>query len=185
MSTATDLAAATGTWVIDPSHTNIGFVARHAVITKVRGNFKEFAGTFSFDADNVSASKADVTIQAASFDSANADRDAHVRSGDFLDVEQYPTLTFVSTSFAHKGGNDFELVGDLTIHGVTRPVTIEAELTGVTQDPWGNTKIGFEGSTTISRKDFDLTWNVVLEAGGVLVSDKIEITLDVQAAKQA
>lgn len=184
-STATDLAAATGTWVLDVAHTNLAFIARHAVVTKVRGKFTDFSGTLTLDAADLSASKAELTIQAASFDSANSDRDAHIKSADFLDVENFPTLTFVSTAIKHVSGNEFVVDGDLTIHGVTRPVSIEAEYTGTAVDPWGNTKIGFEGKTSISRKDFGLTWNVALEAGGVLVSDKIDIVIDIEAGKQA
>jgi polyisoprenoid-binding protein YceI len=183
--TATDLATATGTWAIDVSHSNVSFVARHAVITKVRGKFTDFVGNLVLDGTNPSNSKIEVTIQAASFDSASADRDAHVKSADFLDVENFPTLTFTSTGLRNTGGSDYVVDGDLTIHGVTKPVSIEAEFSGIATDPWGNTKIGFEGKAEISRKDFGLTWNVALEAGGVLVSDKIQIVLDVQAAKQA
>ena len=183
--TPTDLAAATGTWVLDAAHTNIAFVARHAVITKVRGKFTDFAGSLTLNADSVTDSSAELTIQAGSFFSANNDRDAHIKSADFLDVENFPTVTFASTAVRHVSGNDFVVEGNLTIHGQTRPVSIAAEFTGIATDPWGNTKIGFEGKTSISRKDFGLTWNVALEAGGVLVSDKIDIELDVQAAKQA
>ncbi|MEI7778265.1 MAG: YceI family protein [Actinomycetes bacterium] len=185
MTTTTNtLATTTGTWVIDQAHTTIGFSARHAVVAKTRGKFSGFSGTLVLDAENVAGSKIDVTIQAASFDSGNADRDAHIKSADFLDAETYPTLTFVSTGLRHKGGNEFEVEGDLSIHGVTKSVTIAAEFTGNATDPYGNQKIGFEGKASISRKDFGLTWNVVLEAGGVMVSDHITIELDVEADKQ-
>ncbi len=185
MTTTTNaLATATGTWAIDPVHTNIGFSARHAVVTKTRGKFSGFSGTLVLDAENVADSKIDVTIQAASFESGNADRDTHIKSADFLDADTYPTLNFVSTGLRHKGGNEFEVDGNLTIHGVTKSVTIEAEFTGNATDPYGNQKIGFEGKTSISRKDFGLTWNVALEAGGVMVSDHITIELDVEADKQ-
>lgn len=177
-----DLAATTGTWVIDPTHTTIGFTARHAMIAKVRGGFTEFSGSFTLDGANPAASSAELTIQAASFDTGNADRDAHVKGEEFLDVEKFPTLTFTSTAVAAKG-DDFVVTGDLTIHGVTKSVPVEFELVGVSVDPWGNTRIGFEGEAEISRKDFGLTWNVALEAGGVLVSDNIKISLDVEAVK--
>lgn len=177
-----DLAATTGTWVIDPTHTTIGFTARHAMIAKVRGGFTEFSGSFTLDGANPAASSAELTIQAASFDTGNADRDAHVKGEEFLDVEKFPTLTFTSTGVAAKG-DDFVVTGDLTIHGVTKSVPVEFELVGVSVDPWGNTRIGFEGEAEISRKDFGLTWNVALEAGGVLVSDNIKISLDVEAVK--
>ena len=185
-STATEtagLATATGTWVIDPAHTNLGFTARHAMVAKVRGTFGEFDGSFTITED-LAQSSASLTIQAASIDTKNADRDAHLTSPDFLDVANFPTVTFTSTSVA-VNGSEIVLTGDLTIHGVTKSVDVTYELVGISQDPWGNTKIGFEGSTKISRKDFGLVWNVALETGGVLVGDDIKLTLDVEATKQA
>ncbi len=182
--TTTDLSVTTGTWVIDQSHSTLGFSAKHAMITTVRGGFGGFEGTLALDGSNPALSSATVTIQAASFTSGNEQRDGHVKSADFLDVENFPTLTFASTA-VRQGGSEFVMVGDLTIHGVTRTVEIEAEFSGVSKDPFGNDRIGFEGSTTINRKDFGLEWNVALEAGGFLVSDKIKITLDVSAIKQA
>ena len=179
-----NLSAASGTWVIDPTHTNLGFSARHAMVAKVRGNFGEFSGSFTIDGDNLAASTAEVTIQVASIDTKTADRDTHLKSPDFLDVENFPTITFVSTAVTPKG-DDVVITGDLTIHGVTKSVEIEYEFVGISQDPWGQTKIGFEGSTKISRKEFGLTWNAALETGGVLVGDEIRIDLDVEAAKQA
>lgn len=173
----------TGTWVIDPAHTSIAFSARHAMVAKVRGNFTAFEGQFSIDAANIAASAAAITIQAASIDTDNADRDGHLKSADFLDVEQFPTLTFTSTSVT-QSGSTYNVTGDLSIHGITKQVTIPFELVGVSQDPWGNTKIGFEAETEISRKDFGLTWNAALETGGVLVSDTIKLSLDVEATKQ-
>lgn len=181
--TSTGLAAVTGTWAIDPTHSTIAFSARHAMVAKVRGTFSEFEGTLVLDGENPAASKADLTIQAASIDTKTADRDAHLKSPDFLDVEAFPTLTFTTTSVQHTGGNDFALVGDLTIHGVTKPVTIAVELVGVNADPWGGTRVGLEGKTEISRKDFGLTWNVAIEGGGILVGDSIKIELDVEAVK--
>ncbi len=183
-SEVTGLATATGTWVIDPAHTNLGFSARHAMVAKVRGNFDEFAGTFTIDGANPANSSAELTIQAASIDTKTADRDAHLKSADFLDVEVYPTITFTSTAVVVRG-SDIVVTGDLTIHGVTKSVDVTYELVGISQDPWGNTKIGFEGSTKISRKDFGLVWNAALETGGVLVGDEIKLNLDVEAAKQA
>lgn len=180
----TTLSDATGTWVIDQAHTVLGFSARHAMIAKVRGSFKDFSGSFTIDGANLANSKAELTIQTASIDTANADRDGHLKSADFLDVESNPTITFTSTAIA-VSGNDAKVTGDLTIHGVTKPVSIDFEFTGISVDPWGNTKIGFEGSTKINRKEFGLVWNVALEAGGVLVGEDITLTLDVEAAKQA
>ena len=173
----------TGTWVIDPAHTSIAFSARHAMVAKVRGNFTAFEGQFSIDAANIAASAAAITIQAASIDTDNADRDGHLKSADFLDVEQFPTLTFTSTSVS-QSGSTYNVTGDLSIHGITKQITVPFELVGVSQDPWGNTKIGFEAETEISRKDFGLTWNAALETGGVLVSDTIKLSLDVEATKQ-
>lgn len=177
-------ATATGTWAIDPTHTRLGFATKHAMVTTVRGQFNAFSGTLVLDGDDAAASSASVEIDAASFSSGNDDRDAHVKSADFLDVESYPTLTFATTSVRQVSDDEFVLVGDLTIHGTTRPVEIAAELEGIHADPWGNERIGFSGTTQISRKDFGLTWNVALEAGGVLVSDKVKISLDVSAVKQ-
>lgn len=178
----TDFSSATGTWNIDPTHTSISFVVRHAMIAKVRGTFNDFAGSFTIDGDNIGASTASLTIQAASIDTANADRDGHLASPDFLDVENFPTISFTSTSAAVKG-DDLLVTGDLTIHGVTQSVTIEFEYNGTQVDPWGNTKIGFEGKAEISRKDFGLTWNAALEGGGVIVGDTVKLELDVEAAK--
>ena len=178
------LANATGTWVIDPVHTNLGFSARHAMVAKVRGNFGEFAGSFTIDGADLSKSSAELTIQAASIDTKTPDRDAHLKSPDFLDVENFPTLTFTSTA-VKASGSSVVVTGDLTIHGVTRSVDVEWEFVGISQDPWGNTKIGFEGGAKISRKEFGLTWNAALETGGVLVGDEIKLNLDVEATKQA
>lgn len=180
-----DLTQYTGTWTIDPAHTRLGFVARHAMVTKVRGSFTEFEGTLTLDGANPAASSATLTVQLASIDTGNADRDGHVKSADFFDVENNPTMTFTSTSVKQTDDDEFVLVGDLTIKGVTKPVEIEVETDGVVTDPFGNTRAGFEGEAEISRKDFGLTWNVPLDGGGVLVSDKIKIQLDVSAIKSA
>ncbi len=184
MTVTIERSALTGTWAIDPSHTRIGFAAKHAMVATVRGSFTTFEGTLVLDGDNPAASSATVSIDAASINSGSDDRDNHVRSADFLDVENFPALTFTSREVRVDGG-DFVLVGDLTIKDVTRPVEIAVETEGIVSDPFGSTRAGFSGTTTISRKDFGLTWNVALEAGGVLVSDKVKITLDVSAVKQA
>ena len=168
-----------GTWSVDPSHTEVGFVARHLMVSKVRGNFADVAGTVVV-ADDITASTVDVTVQMASVDTRSADRDTHLKSADFFDVENYPTMRFVSTSFDGE-----KLSGDLTIKDVTKPVTFEVEFNGVQADPWGNTKAGFEAEAEIKRADWGLTWNAAIEGGGVLVSDKIKIVLDVQLLKQA
>jgi polyisoprenoid-binding protein YceI len=176
-------AELTGTWTLDPSHTTVGFSARHAMVTTVRGQFGEFEGTGVVDAANPSASSAKVVIKAASIDTGVADRDGHLRSGDFLDTEAFPELTFTSTEVQLVDGTTFRVTGDLTIKDATRPVTIDLEHTGVARDPFGNLRAGFEGETTINRKDWGLTWNAALETGGVLVSEKIKLVLDVSAIK--
>lgn len=181
----TTLAATTGTWTLDPSHTRLGFATKHAMVTTVRGQFDVFSGSLVLDGDDPASSRAFVEVDAASFTTGNGDRDAHVRSADFLDVEAFPTLTFAASAVRRLADDQFVMTGDLTIRGTTRPVEITADLEGVTTDPFGNERIGFSGSTRISRKDFGLTWNVALEAGGVLVSDKVTITLDVSAIRQA
>ena len=173
-----------GTYVLDPSHTTIGFVTRHAMVTKVRGSFEEYTGTATIDGANPAASSLEVTIQAASLNTRNADRDAHVRSADFLDVETYPEITFRSTDFA-VNGDEVEVTGDLTIRGVTKSITIPFEFQGAAKDPFGNDRIGFEGQAPISRADFGLTWNAALETGGFLVADKVVLELEVSAIKQA
>ncbi len=182
MTTTTDRTELTGTYTLDPSHTTIGFVARHAMVTKVRGAFNEFEGTIVIDGDNPSASSANVTIEAASIDTRNADRDGHLRSNDFFAMEQYPTITFASTAVA-VDGDSVSVTGDLTIKDVTKPVTIDFELTGAATDPFGNHRIGFEGEVDVHRKDWGVEWNAPLETGGVLVSDKVKLTFDVSAIK--
>jgi polyisoprenoid-binding protein YceI len=167
-------------WTLDPAHTGIHFMARHMVFTKVRGSFKTFQGTLSLDEADLTKSKVEVTIDAASVDTGEPKRDGHLKSPDFFDVEKFPSLTFKSKSIA-KRGKDYAVTGDLTIHGVTKEVVLDAEFEGKGKDPWGNEKTAFSAKTTVNREDFGLKWNQVLEAGGVLVSSKIEIELDVQA----
>jgi polyisoprenoid-binding protein YceI len=166
----------TGTWTLDNSHSEIGFTVRHAGISKVRGQFKDAEATLDL-AENVADSKVNATIKTASFDSGDANRDGHVRGEDFFDVETFPEISFVSNAIVPKG-DAYELQGELTIKGVTRKVSLETELHGVAVDPFGNTRAGLTAETTISRKDFGLTWNAVLDAGGVLVSDKVAINLE-------
>src|ERR1700737_2411923 len=171
MTTATtDYTSLTGDYVFDLAHTRIGFVARHAMVTKVRGAFNEFTGSAHVDGADPSRSTAEITIKVASIDTRNADRDGHLRSNDFLQIDDYPEITFRSTSAAKTGENTFDLTGDLTIKGVTQKVTIPFTFEGQATDPFGNSRLGFEGSTTINRKDFNVTWNAALETGGVLVS---------------
>ena len=172
-----------GTYTIDPTHSRIGFVARHAMVTKVRGSFNEFAGTGTFDADNPANSHLQLTIQAASIDTRNADRDGHLRSNDFFDMEAYPEITFVSTAVEQTDDDEYQVTGDLTIKGVTNSVTIEFEYTGTAVDPYGNTRIGLDGKTTVNRKDWGVNWNAALEAGGVLVSEKVTLEFEVSAIR--
>ncbi|WP_432955192.1 YceI family protein [Micromonospora haikouensis] len=183
--TRTDLTQLTGTYTIDPSHTRIGFVARHAMVTKVRGAFNEFEGSVAFDAADPARTDVRVTIQATSIDTRNAQRDAHLRSNDFLDMETFPEITFVSTAFRQTGEDTFDLTGDLTVKGVTNSVTIPFTYEGAAGDPFGNLRLGFEGAVTINRKDYGVTWNAALETGGVLVSEKITLEFEVSAIKNA
>ena len=174
-----------GTYVLDPSHSTIGFSARHAMVTKVRGAFTNVAGTAVVDGGNPAASTIEVTIQADSFDTGQADRDGHVKSADFLDVANFPTLTFKATDIAITDDETVRVTGDLTIKGVSHSVTIDLEYNGSAKDPFGNERVGFEGEADIRRSDWGLTWNAALETGGFLVSDKIELKLDISAIKQA
>ncbi|GHF39337.1 polyisoprenoid-binding protein YceI [Amycolatopsis bartoniae] len=185
MTTPTQYAQLTGTYTLDPTHTRIGFVARHAMVTKVRGAFNEFTGTAQIDGENPERSSATVTIEAKSIDTRNADRDAHLRSNDFLQMDEHPQITFRSTSVKQTGEDTFDVTGDLTIKGVTKAVTIPFSYEGTAQDPFGNTRVGFEGSVVINRKDFGITWNAALETGGVLVSDKVTLEFEVSAVKNA
>jgi polyisoprenoid-binding protein YceI len=174
-----------GQYVIDPAHTRIGFVARHAMVTKVRGAFNEFEGSGVIDGTDFTKSTGQLTIQAASIDTRNAQRDAHLRSNDFLAMEKYSEITFIATDVRQTGATTLELTGDLTIRGVTNSVTIPFEFEGAATDPFGNLRVGFEGSTVINRKDYGITWNAALESGGVLVSDKITLEFEVSAIKTA
>ncbi len=178
-------ATLTGTYTLDPAHSRIGFVARHAMVTKVRGSFNEFRGSGHFDAENPANSRLEVTIQAASIDTRNADRDAHLRTNDFFDMQQYPEITYVSSAVEELDDNHYRVVGDLTIKGVTKSVPVDLEFTGAAVDPFGNERIGLEGATTINRKDFGVNWNAALEAGGVLVSDKVVLEFELSAVKTA
>jgi polyisoprenoid-binding protein YceI len=177
------LADLAGTWTIDASHTRIGFVARHAMVTKVRGAFNEFEGSAVVHAEDFTKSTATLTIEAASIDTRNEQRDGHLRSNDFLAMDEYPEITFVSTGVTQAGPHTLELTGDLTIKGITRAVTVPFEFEGLATDPFGNLRAGFEGTVTISRKDYGITWNAALETGGVLVSDKIALEFEVSAIK--
>ena len=172
-----------GTYAIDPAHSTIGFVARHAMVTKTRGKFDEFEGTITV-AENIADSKAEATIKAASINTGNEDRDAHVKGDDFFSVEQYPELTFSATSFDVNETGNGTVTGDLTIKGTTKPVTLNVEAEGLAEDPFGNTRFGFEATTKINRTDFGIDFNAPLKTGGVLVSEEIKIELEISAIKQ-
>lgn len=172
-------------WNIDAAHSSLQFSVRHMVITKVRGAFKGYSGTLELDENRDQAlARVDVVIDAASIDTSEPKRDEHLRSQDFLDVAAYPTLAFRSRSI-DRSGDRYRVTGDLTIHGVTRSVTLDAEFQGQGKDPWGGQRAAFSAKTSVNREDFGLTWNQVLEAGGVLVGTKIDIEIEVQAVQAA
>lgn len=172
----------TGDYTIDPSHSRLGFSARHAMVTTVRGAFGEFTGTAHVDAANPAASTVALSIPVSTISTGAADRDGHLVSADFFDVENHPSITFTSTE-VKRTGDDWAITGDLVIKGTSKSVTIDFESTGTATDPFGNQRAGFEGSTTINRKDWGLTWNAALETGGVLVSEKIKLEFDISAIK--
>jgi polyisoprenoid-binding protein YceI len=173
-----------GDYTIDPTHTRLGFSTRHAMVTTVRGQFTEFSGTAHVDATNPGNSTVSLTIQTGSIDTGVADRDGHLKSADFFDVDNNKEITFSSTK-VERDGDDWVITGDLAIKGVTKPITIEFESNGSARDPFGNLRIGFEGGTSINRKDWGLTWNAALETGGVLVSEKIKLEFDISAIQNA
>jgi polyisoprenoid-binding protein YceI len=179
------LAQLTGTYTIDPAHSRIGFVARHAMVTKVRGAFNDFTGSAVVDGSDPARSSATITIKAASIDTRNEQRDGHLRSNDFLAMDEYPEITFTSTGVQQTGDDSFDLTGDLTIKGNTNSVTIPFTFEGAAKDPFGNLRAGFEGSVVINRKDYGITWNAALETGGVLVSEKITLEFDISAIRNA
>jgi polyisoprenoid-binding protein YceI len=183
--TTTDFSTLTGTYTFDTAHSRVGFSARHAMVTKVRGAFNDFEGSATIDGDNPSNSSVALTVQVASVDTRQQQRDDHLRSSDFFELETYPTITFTSTSIEHKGGDEFEVTGDLTIKATTKSVTFPLEYTGSAKDPFGNTRVGFEGGTTLQRSDYGIEFNAALETGGVLVSDKINLEFEISAIKNA
>ena len=183
MSTATATATRT-TWKIDPTHSQVEFAVKHLMISTVRGRFADVAGTVVTDEADPSTSEADVTISVASIDTREARRDEHLRSADFFDAATHPTITFKSTRVTGVTGNQFKLVGNLTIHGVTRDVTLDVTSEGRATDPWGGERAGYTAATKISRKEFGLNWNQALETGGFVVGDEIKISLDLELVKQ-
>lgn len=171
------------TWKFDPSHSNVGFSVRHLMVAKVRGHFSSWNGTLEVDEENPAASHVEVSIDAGSIDTKEADRDKHLKSADFLNADEFPHITFKSTKVERKGKTDLLVTGDLTIRGTTRPVTLDVEYAGRAKDPWGGERAGFSATTSINRKDFGLEWNVALETGGFLVGDKVDIVLEIEAIK--
>jgi polyisoprenoid-binding protein YceI len=172
-------------WNLDVAHSGINFAIRHMVVSKVRGHFTKFAGAVDLDDGDLTRSSVEATIEAGSIDTGTPQRDAHLRSPDFFDVEQYPELRFRSSQIEKVGDDRYRVVGELTIRDVTREVTLDVEYAGRGTDPWGNQRIAFAAKTAIDRKDFGLKWNQALETGGVLVGDRVEIELDVQVVKAA
>ncbi|MGW4567963.1 YceI family protein [Streptomyces sp. NPDC004561] len=180
-----DLTAVTGEYTIDPAHTTIEFVARHAMVTNVRGGFQDFTGSLHLDGADPTKSTATLDIKIESIDTGNADRDGHLKSSDFFKADEFPSMTFRSTKAEALGGDDYRITGDLSLLGVTKPISIDLEFNGVAKDPFGNERAGFEGKAEILRSEWGLTWNAALETGGVLVSDKIKLNFDISAIKNA
>ncbi|HVV18815.1 MAG TPA: YceI family protein [Pseudonocardiaceae bacterium] len=172
----------TGTWTIDPVHSDVSIVARHFMVSKVRGHFKEYSGTI-VTAENPLESTVEATINAGSIDTNNEQRDGHIRSADFLDVENFPEITFKSTGVTQHG-DDFKLVGDLTLHGVTKPVTLDLEVSGVGPDAYGGTRFGFSAKTSVLRSEFGMSFHPVMETGGAVVSDKLDVHIEIEAVLQ-
>ncbi|MFF3329925.1 YceI family protein [Streptomyces sp. NPDC002888] len=180
-----ELAALTGDYTIDAAHSTLGFVARHAMVTNVKGKFLDFTGSLHLDGSDPAASTASIDAKMESIDTGSADRDGHLKSSDFFKTDEFPTMTFRSTSAQALGGDDYRITGDLTILGVTKPLTIDLEFNGAAKDPFGNERVGFEGKAEILRSEWGLTWNAALETGGVLVSDKIKLNFDISAIRNA
>jgi polyisoprenoid-binding protein YceI len=176
-------AELTGTWAIDESHSTVGFAVKHAVVATTRGKFTSYSGGATIDAANPESSSLWVEIDAASVDTGNEQRDGHLKSADFWNAEANPKITYKSNT-VKVDGDTIITSGDLTIGTVTHPVDVEWEFGGVAKDPWGNTKAGFEGSATINRKDWGITWNAALETGGFLIADKVKLVLEIEAGKQ-
>lgn len=181
---AAPAAAATETYKIDPTHSNVGFSIRH-FFSKVPGRFAKYQGTITLDPKDLSTAKVEVTIDAASIDTANADRDKHLRSPDFFDAAKFPQITFVSTGVIAKGANSAVLKGNLTMRGVTKPVELDVEVLGYSPDPWGGYRGGFEAKTKVNRQDYGISWSKTVEGGGAVLGNEVEILLNVEAIREA
>lgn len=184
MNSATVHPELTGDYDVDAEHSRIGFVARHAMITKVRGAFTKFEGVIRIDGSEPTRSSGEIVVDASSIDTGSQQRDEHLRSNDFFDMSQYPQITFRSTSVQPRGGDKYTVTGDLTVKGATRSIDVDLEYTGSAVDPFGNTRIGFEARGNLSRKEWGITWNAPLETGGVLVSDRVTLDIDISAVKR-
>lgn len=180
---STQKQAATSVWTIDPAHSNVEFAVKHMMFTTVKGRFGGVDGKIELNENDLADSFVNVTIDVNSVDTRDEKRNAHLRSADFFDTEQFPEITFKSTKVESAGDDEFKVTGDLTIHGVTKPVVLDVEQTGRGKNPWGQEVIGFEATTKINRKDFGLNWNAALESGGVLVSDDVKISIDIEATR--
>jgi polyisoprenoid-binding protein YceI len=183
MSTTTTTTIPTGTWAVDPSHSNVGFTVKHMGIATVRGRFREFEGRIEMG-EELASSRAYGKVKAASVDTNEPQRDEHLRSPDFFDVERYPDITFESTKIEQVDEAVYHVTGDLTLHGVTKPITLHAESSGTEIDPWGKTRVGIEASGELSRGDYGMKFNQALGSGNLMVSDKVRIHLDISAVKQ-
>lgn len=172
-------------WALDPAHSSVDFSVKHMMIAKVKGSFKAFNATIEANPTDLTSANIHFNIDLASVDTRNEDRDNHLRSGDFFDVENHPSMTFTSTKISKTGEGEYYVTGDLNLHGVTRSETFAVTFEGTGKDPWGNEKVGFNAEGKIKRSDYGLTWNAALETGGVLVGDEIKVSLEIQAAKQA
>jgi polyisoprenoid-binding protein YceI len=182
---AQDLSHLTGAYTIDPTHSEIGFAVRHAMVTTVRGQFSEYEGKLHLDGSDPSRSTAEVVIKVASIDTGQEQRDGHLRTGDFFDADTHPEITFRSTSARQLDAETYQLTGDLTIKGISKPVSIDLTFNGSAKDLYGNQRVGFEGTTTINRTDWGLNYNAALETGGVLIGEKVKLTFDISAIKSA
>jgi polyisoprenoid-binding protein YceI len=172
-------------WVVDTAHSAIEFSVKHMMIARVRGSFHKFDASIEADPTDLTTASIQFRIDVSSIDTGNNDRDAHLRSADLFDVEQFPSITFDSTKIVKTGENEYDVTGNLTIHGTTRPVTFAVTYEGQAKDPWGNVKVGFSGQSAIHRSDFGLTYNAVLETGGVLIGDEVKISIQIEASAQA
>lgn len=182
--TASKSEVQTATWALDKAHSAAGFSVRHLMISNVRGEFRELAGSLSYDPLSIENNSVSVTIDASSIDTREPNRDAHLKSADFFEVEKYPTLIFESTEWQHKNDDELLVKGNLTMHGVTKEVTLNVERTPVVKDPWGGTRVGFTAKTKINRKDFGLGFNAVMETGGLVVGEEVTISLEAEFVKQ-